>query len=326
MVFKLNMKCGSEGLCGVTQLNLSAIYAESSMTTVFNQIHRLKRQPGWTWDHFLSEIDRLHKGGMDEKTLYSHYRQPHKKPTTHVTRLINQLHTQYFPDPFPEEINRLMSLYNNLIRCKKHLTLDKDIEDLQFFLCQQLKRENEQDLLRIARISWLLGNIHFDRIPTMRDNGLHLELNKTKQKAIDYYQTSVSAIEKYNQHNREPVGASHLYKARHNILACYLNAVVQEQRSCDSDVLQYLRQSNYIPNSKITLQAEPFQWSIARNGLRFSSLLQNQQDVQYFFNALISVSDKFSNLDYQPLNYSSISAGADFKWAIMNVLTLKQIK
>ncbi len=299
------------------------------MTTVFNQIHRLKCQPGWTWDYFLSEIDRIHPTGMDEKTLYSHYRQPHKKPTTHVTRLINQLHSKYFPNPFPEEINRLMNLYNHLVSCKKHLTLDKDIEDLQFFLSEQLKRENEQDLLRIARISWLLGNIHFDRIPTMRDNGQKLELNETKQQAIDYYQASVSTIEKYNLQNGEPIGASYLYKARHNILACYLNAVVKEQRSSDPDVLQYLRQSNYIPNSKITLQAEPFQWSIARNCLRFSSFVKNEEDVKFFYNALINASDKFTKLDYKPLNYNSISAGVDFKWAIEKVLTaeyfIKQI-
>ena len=288
------------------------------MTTVFNQVHRLKNQQGWTWDHFLSEIDRIHPGGMDEKTLYSLYRQPHKKPTTHVSKLINQLHTQYFPDPFPQEINRLMSLYNNLIRCKKHLTRERDIEDLEYFLNAQLKRET--DLLRIARIAWLLGNIHFDRIPTLRDNGQRSQLNQTKQIAIDYYQASVAAIENHNQQNDIPVGASYLYKARHNILACYLNAVLQEQRSSDPDVLQYLRQSNYIFESKQTIQAEPFQWGIARNGLRFSSLLHNEDDARYFFNALVNVSEKFKDLDYEPLNYGAIAAGADFQWAVNQVL------
>lgn len=296
------------------------------MTTVFNQIHRLKLQPGWTWDHFLTEVDKIHAGGIDEKTLYGHYRQPHKKPTSHVSNLINQLHTKYFPDPFPEEINRLMSLYNNLVKCKKYLTLDKDIEDLQYFLCEQLKRENDKDLLRIARITWLLGNIHFDRIPSLRDNGKRQQLNEAQQQAIHYYQTSVTAIERHNQQNKEAVGTRYLYKARHNILACYLNAVAQEKRSSDTDVLRYLSQSNYIPESKISLQVEPFQWSIARNGLRFSSLVRNAEDVKYFFTALIGVSDQFINLDYKPLNYGSISAGVDFQWAVKHVLTQEYIK
>jgi hypothetical protein len=299
---------------------------DNSMTTVFNRVHRLKSLQGWTWDHFLSEIDKIHPGGIDEKTLYSHYRQPHKKPTTHVSKLINQLHALNFPDPFPQDINCLMSVYNNLVGCKKHLTRDRDIEDLQFFLSAQLERENEQDQLRIARLAWLLGNIHFDRIPTLRDNGQRHQLNETRQLAIDYYQTSVTAIENHNQKSDEPVGASYLYKARHNILACYLNAVLQEHRSSDPDVLKYLRQSNYIPESKSTIQAEPFQWSIARNGLRFSSLLQNDEDVRYFFSALVNVSDKFLDLDYQPLNYGSIAAGVDFQWAVKQVLTPEYIR
>jgi len=292
------------------------------MTTLFNKIHRLKSQPGWTWDHFLAEIDKQFPAGLDEKTLYSHYRQPHKKATTHITRMINQVHDHYFPDPFPEAINALMRLYNSLVSCKKHLTREKDITDLEYFLRDQLERENENELLRIARLNWLLGNIQFDRIPAYRDNGQPIQLEEVKQRAIRYYQNSVTAIEEYNrQQLPHSVGASHLYKARHNILACYLNAVHQEQRSQDPTILRYLRESNYIPNSKQTLEAEPFQWTIARNGIRFSSLVGNREDVKYFFNALLNVSKRFFDLDYTPLNYGPISSGADFQWAIENVLT-----
>lgn len=295
------------------------------MTTVFNRIHRLKRQPGWTWDHFLSQIDLRFPGGLDEKTLYSHYRQPHKKPSSHVTRIINQLHEIYFPDPFPEEINRLMRLYNNLYNCKKHLNLDRDIEDLEFFLNEQLRREDKAELLHIARLHWLIGNIQFDRIALYRDNGQRQLLNNAKHAAIQHYQQSVSALEQHNQlsSTEEAVGAIHLYKARHNILACHLNAVPQEQRSHDEEILRYLRESNYIANSKQTLAVEPFQWSIARNGLRFSSLLENREDIEHFFKALVQVSDSFLDLEYKPLNTGAIMAGSEFEWAIHNVLTLE---
>lgn len=229
------------------------------MTTVFNKIHRLKSQPGWTWDHFLEEIDKQFPAGLDEKTLYSHYRQPHKKATTHIARIIDQVHDHYFPDPFPEPINGLVRLYNNLITCKKHLTLNKDITDLEHYLSDQLERENGNGLLRLARLNWLLGNIQFDRIPAYRDNGQQAQLAEVKQLAIRYYQNSVTAIEEYNrQHHQQPVGPSYLYKARHNILACHLNAVHQEQRSKDPTILHYLRESNYIPNSKQTLEADRF--------------------------------------------------------------------
>lgn len=293
------------------------------MTTVFNKIHRLKRQPGWTWDRFLTEVERRFPAGLDEKTLYSHYRQPHKKPNSHVTRIINQLHEACFPNPFPETLNGMMRLYNNLISCNKHATRDKDIEALESFLKELVEREQGSgDHLRLARLNWLLGNIHFDRIPAHRDNGRRQPLEESRQQAIDYYQKSVTAIE---QHNREDlkneVGASHLYKARHNILACYLNAVPQEARGAAPSILQYLKESNYIANSKETLAAEPFQWGIARNGLRFSSLIENRDDAKYFFDALVDVSDRFLDLDYEPLNYGPISKGADFQWANEHVLT-----
>lgn len=292
------------------------------MTTVFNKIHRLKQQPGWTWDHFLTEVERRFPAGLDEKTLYTHYRQPHKKATRHVTKVIDTLHDDCFPDPFPETINALMRLYNNLVSSTKHATRDKDIDELEFFLQDQLQREDAEGKLRIARLNWLLGNIQFDRIPAYRDNGMPKRLSETKQRAIGFYENSVAAIEEHNaRYPRQQVGPSHLYKARHNILACYLNAVPQEKRSQDSGILHYLKDSSFIANSKQTLEAEPFQWGIARNGLRFSSLLENPEDVKYFFTALVNVSPRFLDLDYRPLNYGPISAGTDFRWAIDKVLT-----
>ncbi len=291
------------------------------MTTVYNKIHRLlKQQPGWTWDRFLTEIEKRSPSGLDEKTLYSHYREPHKKPNSHVGKLINQLHDDCFPDPFAEDLNRLMRLYNHLCACKKHLTRDKDIQDLEFFLQQQSQREDEP--LRVARLHWLLGNIEFDRIPLYRDNGMRDQLSRCKQQAINHYQQSVSAIEQHNLlQPQKMVGASHLYKARHNILACYLNAVPQMERGKDAQTIAYLKASNYIANSKQTLAAEPFQWTIARNGLRFSSLLENEDDVKYFITALAGISKRFLNLNYEPLNHAAISASDDFRWAIDHVLT-----
>ncbi len=291
------------------------------MTTVFNKIHRLKQQPGWTWDYFLSEIDKISAAGLNEKTLYVHYRQPHKKANSQVTSIINNLHDKYFADPFPDEINRLFNIYNNLLRCKSHPSKIKDIDDLESFLTTQLIHENKSELLRLARLNWLLGNIHFDRLPTYRDNGQTRQLKGSKKMAIEYYQRSVESIEQHNQQCPSAVvGVSHLFKARHNILACYLNAVPQQKRSHDSEILAYLKKSDYIANSKATLDVEPFQWGIARNGLRFSSLLKNASDAEYFFEKMVMLSREFLDLNYKPLSQAAIASGADFAWAIQHVL------
>ncbi|MCP4488066.1 MAG: hypothetical protein GY820_12210 [Gammaproteobacteria bacterium] len=291
------------------------------MTTVFNKIHRLKQQSGWTWDYFLSEIDKIFPAGLNEKTLYAHYRHPHKKANSQVTTIINKLHDKYFADPFPDEVNRLFNIYNNLLRCKSHSSKIRDIEDLEYFLATQLVHEDKSELLRLARLNWLLGNIHFDRLPTYRDNGQTRQLEGSKQMAIEYYHKSVECIEQHNQKRPSAeVGVSHLFKARHNILACYLNAVPQQKRGQDSGILAYLQKSNYIANSKATLMAEPFQWGIARNGLRFCSLLKNANDAKYFFEKMVMLSSHFLDLDYKPLNQAAIAGGADFAWAIQHVL------
>ncbi len=291
------------------------------MTTIFNKIHRLKEQPGWTWDHFLGEIEKHFPAGLDEKTLYSHYRLPHKRANAHVSRLINQLHDEHFPAPFPETINGLMRLYNHLVGCKTHKGLEADIEELERHLGDLLDREDGNELLRVARIHWLLGHIDFDRIPSLRDNNRKAILRQTRESAIAHYQQSVLAMERYNeQQPASPVGESYLYKARHNILACYLNAVPPSLRSSDDEILFYLRESNFLPASRMSLEKEPFQWSIARNGMRFSSLIHDREGVKHFFRAMVAVSPLFLDLSYAPLNHGPIAESGDFQWAIEHVL------
>jgi len=292
------------------------------MTSVFNKIHRLKQQPGWTWDRFLTEIAIIYPTGLDEKTLYAHYRSPHRNPNSHVSHIIDQLHEQYFPDPFPAAINALMRLYNNLIDCRRHLNKDQAIDDLEVYVKHQLTREPIDQYGYRARWYWLLGNIYFDRIPLYRERGQRDRLNEIKQQAIEFYQSAVDQITQHNSVHTQPViGPIYAYKAHQNILACYVNAVNQAVRPQDDSILRYLRESDYLQNCKDTLQAEPFQWEIARNGLRCSSLLQQRENVMYFFTTLVNASARFIDLNYEPLNYGSIQEANDFQWAINNVLT-----
>lgn len=289
------------------------------MTTTYNKIHRIK-QLGWSWEKVHSQIQAVYPAGLDEKTVYALYRHPHRKPTAHVAGVIDRLHEQLFPDPFPEDINGLMRLYNHLQACRKHPSREQDARDLERFVEGQYQRESE--LLRRARLVWLLGNIAFDRIPGLRESSRRQQLVDTREQASGRYRQAVEHMEQYNQQHQEaPLGAIHLYKARQNILACYLNAVPQEFRYRDPDLLTYVRESDYLPNSRATLEAEPFQWSIARNSLRFCSLLQRRDEARYFFQALVTAARQFMDLDYRPLNTMAISASPDFAWALEQALT-----
>lgn len=296
------------------------------MTTVFNKLHRIKNQPGWTWERVLEAVDRVHPAGINEKTLYAHFHQPHKRANGHVSKIVDTLHEECFPNPFPEDVNRLMGVYNRLAERAQRTGDEQEVDDLEYFLKSLLQRESPDEQVRLARLHWLLGNISFDRIPCYRDNGQRKKLDQVRNQAVDHYHKSVTALVAHNERNPgRKVGAHHLYKARHNILACHLNSVARDARATDPGVLRYLKESNYIAASKQTLREEPFQWSIARDGLRFSSLLRNAEDAEYFFDAMVAVSGKFLDLNYEPLDTDAIARSADFKWAVANVLTPQHI-
>lgn len=284
------------------------------MPNLFCKIHRLKAQ-GWTWDDFLSELEKIYAGGIDEKTLKSHYRQPHKRSSSHTQSLIETLHKQCFPSPFPADTEALMRIYNNLVGCPKHSTKEADIADLRVFLETEIAGQNKPPL-RSARLNWLLANTYFDCLGEYRQAGKKNLLARCQQQAIQHYQQAIVLIEQHNQLTDDhQVSEFVLYKVRQNILACYLNAVEPEQRESDQQVLNYLEHSDFLAQSERVLAQEPYLWVVARNGLRFASLLKSQEHCERFFSLLVESSGYFEDLDYSPLGYPAISESKEFDWA-----------
>ena len=292
------------------------------MTSTYNKINRLKAQNGWTWEHFFQEITLIHPPRLDEKTLYNHYRHPHHGGKHHVINIIDQLHQKYFPDPFPDDINGLMRLYNNLLQNARYNDQEEDIRSLETFAQAQVDRDPPQQFLRRCRWYWLLANIAFDRIPYLRENAKQELLIQTRDAAIKLYEKAIAELERHNlEHTTDKIEERYLFKLRQNALACFINSVIQEKRSQDPEILNYIKDANFIEYSKKMLEIEPFHWVIARNGLRFSSLLQDPENCRQFFTRLVSSSKHFIDLNYKPLDYISIAAGSDYVWAIDNVLT-----
>ena len=288
------------------------------MPNLFSKIHRLKSQ-GWTWDQFLSELDLIYPGGMDEKTLKSHYRQPHKGSTSHTQQLIETLHKQYFPSPFPADIDALMRVYNNLLACPKHVAVEHDIADLQVFLNAQLL-EPCRSVLRTARLHWLTANTYFDSLAELRSMGKTDRMLASQQQAVQHFEQAVSLLEAYNNDvDGHAVSEFILYKLRQNILACYLNAVPPEQRESDGQVLHYLSHSDFLAQTERVLKQEPYLWVVARNGLRFASLLKSKEYCDRFFSLLVASSAYFEDLTYAPQGYPAISESKEFCWACENI-------
>ena len=287
------------------------------MPSTYNKIHRLKAQ-GWTWPEFLAQIEQVSVHSIDEKTLYSNFRLPHRKPNKLLEETISLLHETFFPSPFPKEVEGLITLYNHLNSAKNLRTQEEDIELLERFVLAEIQQPEPESKkgLRYARLCWLAANMAFDRIAYCRDNGLTTKLAENQQAALKWFQQAKLAIEHCKQSQGINVEPFVIYKLTQNKLACYLNGLPSANR-LDNHVLKgYIEDSGYIAETKTMLELEPFQWGIARNGLRFSSLLNNAQDCEYFFSALVTANKHFLDCDYQLPGGLSLNQSDDFQWAL----------
>ena len=290
------------------------------MANLYSKIHRLKAQ-GWTWDEFLHQISLIYSPGIDEKTLYGLYRHPHRKASRHIRQILEQLHDKCFPSPFPASAEALINLYNRQVNNPKQPDLATDQLALSAYLREACKYG---PLLYRARLYWLSANIELDQLSVFRKNGKHQQLESAQQQGINDYRSSLSLLEEatHTPGLNANIDAFTLYKLRQNMLACYLNALAPEQRSESETLLEYLLACDFIASTKQALKAEPFQWLLARNGLRFSSLTRNIKDCQWFYKALCTANKAFTDLHYSPENTPSIANSIEFRWAIENALCL----
>lgn len=284
------------------------------MTTTFNKIHRLKRL--WTWEVFVAQYDQ----GPDIKTLKANYKHPHHQPNKNTVEVISALHEREFPHPFPAEVEGLLDLYDYLSQHNGDLSQDQNILRLERFVDFELARSSTDDA-RSARLWWLLGDIRFDHCLRQRKRNQFQAMQTAKRAAITAYEQALAILER--------TGLAELvirYKLRQNILACYLNT--SKQRGVwtgDADTLHYLQASDFMEKTKQLLEDEPFQWIIARNGLRFASLLQQEADAKYFFKALLRASPLFADPDYVPNQAPSLRSSKDFAWCFDKLLSAGQI-
>lgn len=292
------------------------------MPNLYSKVHRLKSQ-GWTWNQFLLEIEKIYPAGLEEKTLKAHFKQPHRKASRNVTHIIETLHAQCFPSPFPDDVEALMRVYRRLLQCAKHPGKDQDVADLSLFVAGELQQPQGEQLLRTARLHWLAANIHFDQLPSLRKGSNKNRLCEVQRKAIEHYTSALSLTSCHNRSGKKPhVSDFTQFKLRQNILACHLNAVEPDERFNSEGVIKYIQESDFLPKSKEVLKVEPYQWTVARNGLRFSSMTKHKGDCIEFFAALVQANKYFSDLKYNPVSYPAIIDSQEFDWAVKNVLTI----
>ncbi|WP_148212471.1 hypothetical protein [Hahella chejuensis] len=258
--------------------------------------------------------------GPDIKTLKANYQHPHHKPNKNTVDVINALHEREFPNPFPAALEGMFDLYEDLHRRNGDLSQEENIDRMEVFLRHELNVTGREQVCQ-ARMLWLLGDMLFDRCLGARKRNQEQRMLAYREEAIQAYQSALDILEQAQLANLVI-----RYKLRQNILACYLNA--SKRRGVwmkDPETLNYFHESCFLTRTKELLAEEPFQWSIARNGLRFASLLESAEEVIYFFACLLKVSARFADFDYQPYQAPAIGRSKDFVWARENVLTDERV-
>ncbi|CAH0991828.1 hypothetical protein SIN8267_01943 [Sinobacterium norvegicum] len=277
------------------------------MASIFNKVNRLKSMP-WTWDQFLTELDRVYPSGVDEKTLKKHYKQPHRASTQAIEQAIDSLHQRYFPSPFSRHSEALLRIYN-----RQQSRAER--QDMQLLLHRLIDAEDWTETLDRVRLQWILANSYFDQIAELRDSRRQKMLAQCQSEAIRHYQAAIDMVITHPS-TEQQLGANNLFKLRQNILACYLNALDKNQRDDAKLLTPYLQQADFFNSSRALLAAEPYQWSVARNALRFASILRDCDESEFFYHQLIKASPFFEDIHYQPLNTIALADSPVFNWAI----------
>ncbi len=284
------------------------------MTTAHNRINRL-RQHGLTWDSLGRELATTmgsENNRVARNTLRSLQNLPHYKPGKNLVAAITHLHDRYFPSPYPQGVNALMNVCRGLMR-EKNEEAARQLAALQNHIKEQLTLAQHPDLLA-CRLYWALGNIQqFHMRQARLKKAKHEEIEKHQTQAIQCYKHAITFIES------KAMPLEH-YKLQHNIFVCYVNAIKEELRNDDKQLIEQLGSLYYADAAKSVLQQESFQWDTARNGLLYASLTKNRQAVAFFFEALIMANKVFLDLDYRPLACDSLLKDPSIKWALREVL------
>ena len=282
------------------------------MTSTYNKLNRLKAQ-GRTWDALLTDIDNVSQQQFDIKTIKANATEPHREPNSHLKECVNRLHDIHFPNPYPKEGEALLALYNNTLIGQR---IDHDVDSLRVVIDSLLHRLNADETLLKARLLWLKGSMCFDKIGLLRDSNQPKRLEAFRSDAIRYYSESFEILKHSISDMPFPFNINEPYKLQVNIIACHVNAVASNDRGSSEKLKSAIEKSDIVELSKNILESEPFQWKVARNALRFSSLIKHVDNIDFFYQKLAAANRRFSNVKYEPESCPSIADSADFSYAV----------
>lgn len=280
----------------------------------------------------MCELDVVSSHQIDPKTIKANAKQPHRRPTQHIVDAVDKLYERYFPPIYPEALDSLLKLSNSVSRAAIETGEKEPCKELETLIIWLLTdKSNALSSIERARLWWILGNIAFDRITYYRNYSSFGDSATEQDKAVLRFNNALQLLDTIPQNNESAqINYETLelerYKIQQNILGCYFNADHEKDREKQENWKHFLHQSEYFSCSDSLITKFPFHWLVARNALRFASLLRNSELVSKYFNDLCNACSHFKNLDYKPYTYPSIAESSQFSFAYELLINAQNIE
>ncbi|MDY6992167.1 MAG: hypothetical protein SVR94_06110 [Pseudomonadota bacterium] len=250
--------------------------------TSYQRIHEIQYVTGWSQEKIQE------KTGLSLSTISRAFRILEYEGDRVTQKLIAQLHQKVVRSPFPKDIELLFEHYDF---CRENLS-ENDFSRTQDALEDLLKNHKAfaTSTLAACRLYWLLGHIHYDRAFYLKMNPI-----QTTVAAQTHYQQALEILKTHFDYL-----IVYQYKLQQCLVSTLFNSCASQKRAQNTKIRQWLLAMNYIDTVKAVIEAEPWNWIAARNGLVAASILCRQAECWLFWQAMQKVHKKFANLNFRP--------------------------
>ena len=256
------------------------------MNYLYETIHKLKSM-GY------SPTDISLETGVSVPAIYralSAHGVREKATTTFV--LINNLLDQVLESLFPADVDQFFHDRDTLLM-KLSTKQFCDISERHFLPSIRSHSEYGGKSLASARLYWLEAEIYHDL--SRLQNRLRFRDSASAQ-----YQKATDTIENATvEEELNTLKDIALFKLAHNSFAVEHDRLSYEARRAPERI-KHLKDLNYITKALSLLEHEPWNWRVARSALAVTSLMQDLEYTELFFEKLLNISEKFADLSYQP--------------------------
>jgi len=236
--------------------------------------------------------------GLDIRTAKDLLKQPHNKRYRSVLEKIERGLRQKKPTLASDLANRIYLNYREHKKADQLHKLPQFIED-HFVYLDRFEPESEFER---AELMYIRGHLHYSRAFHVRGSSLdrHFRCSSAKL-AIELYQGAAHVLKALDP----SALTAEQRKRQHKLVELFqLNAdetfwqMAKQGYAKLQEAVAWLREHDVLRRLQRSLADNPAIWTIAHNGLRFASQLQDVPFMKFFLEKLVDAEPGFKDWDF----------------------------